>query len=279
MDALLSLLGSSIEMDRARMLVLFLLFLPPFFFSYWAVKRGLHVNLRSIAGYEALKGLLAQAAEAGQPVHLSLGIAGIGDEHTADTSAGLAVLDYIADRAAVSASPPLVTLANPTALPVAQDILRRAYRRHGYPEEYDPARARFIAPPPTLNTGSPNPAIYAGNQTDAFAYAAGTMHLLNRERLVANVMVGFFGDEYLLLGETGAQRQLNQIGGTSAPGVLPFFYATVPNTLVGEEIYAGGAYLSNRLSHVSSLVAQDVMRWMLVGIVIVGIALKSIGWI
>lgn len=279
MDALLSLLRSGIETDQARMLVLFLLFLPPFFFSYWAVKRGLHVNLRPIAGYESLKGLLAQAAEAGQPVHLSLGIAGIGDEHTADTAAGLAVLEYIADRAAVSASPPIVTLANPTALPVAQDILRRAYRRHGYPEEYDPARAQFVAPPPTLNTVSPNPALYAGNQVDAFAYAAGTMHLLNQEPLVANVMVGFFGDEYLLLGETGAQRQLNQIGGTSATGVLPFFQATVPNPLIGEEIYAGGAYLSNRTANLSSLVAQDVMRWLLVGGVIVGIALKSMGFI
>ena len=260
------------------MLVLFLIFLPPFFFAYWAIKRGLQVNLRPIAAYDSLKALLAQAAEAGQPVHLSLGIAGIGDQHTADTTAGLTVLDYVADRAAVSASPPIVTLSNPTALPVAQDVLRRAYRRHGYPEEYDPARARFIAPDPALSTGiSPDPAVYASGQTDAFAYAAGTMRLLTQQPLIANVMVGFFGDEFLLLGETGAQRRLNQIGGTSATNVLPFFYTSVPNPLIGEEIFASGAYLSNKAAHIGSLVAQDVMRWLLVAGVVGGIVLKTLG--
>ncbi|MBI4785661.1 MAG: hypothetical protein HY782_01255 [Chloroflexi bacterium] len=260
------------------MLVLFLIFLPPFFFAYWAVKRGLRLTLRPIAAYDKLKALLAQAAEAGQPVHLSLGIAGIGDQRTADTTAALTVLDYVADRAAVSASPPIVTMSHPTALPVAQDVLRRAYRRHGYPEEFDPARARFIAPDPILNSGiSPSPAIYASGQTDGFAYAAGTMRLLTQQPLIANVMVGTFGDEFLLLGETGAQRGLNQIGGTSATDVLPFFYTSVANPLIGEEIFASGAYLSNKMAHVSSLAAQDTLRWLLVIAVVGGVALKTLG--
>lgn len=278
MDVLLSLLKSTIESDQARMLALFLLFLPLFLFAYWSVKRGMRITLRPIAGYDALKRLLAQAAESGQPVHLSLGIAGIGNESTADTAAGLGVLEYLADRAAVSASPPIVTLANPTALPVAQDLLRRAYRRHGYPEEYDPARVHFIAPDPALNTGvSPAPTLYASGQNDAFAYAAGTMRLLNQQKLIANIMVGLFGDEFLLLGETGAQRCLNQIGGTSAVRVLPFVYASVANPLIGEEIYAGGAYLANKPAHLSSLLAQDALRWFLVAAVVVGTVLKTLG--
>ncbi len=278
MTALTSLFASTIQSDQARMLVLFLIFLPPFFFAYWAIKRGMTATLRTIPGFTALKGLLAQAAEAGQPVHLSLGIAGVGDQNTADTTAGLLILDYIAERAAISASPPIVTLANPTALPVAQDLLRRAYRRHGYPEEFDPNRARFIAPDPNLYTGTTqNPAVYAPGQIDGFPYAAGIMRLLTQQPLVANVMVGYFGNEFLLLGETGAQHQLNQIGGTSNASALPFFYATVPNPLIGEEIYAAGAYLSNKPAHISSLIAQDVMRWMLIAGMIGGVVLKTIG--
>jgi hypothetical protein len=193
--------------------------------------------------------------------------------------AGLAVLEYVAERAAISATPPIVTVSNPTALPVAQDLLQRAYRRQGLAEEYDPARARLIAPDPTLGTPSPNPALYSGGTIDATAYAAGTMRLLTQQPLMANVMVGWFGDEFLLLGETGAQRQLNQIGGTSATRALPFFYATMANPLIGEEIYAGGAYLSNRSSHISSLMAQDVMRWLVVGFLVVAIILKTLGLI
>lgn len=278
MDALLVLLESTIAPDEAILLALLLFFLPVFFFAYWAVKRGAQFSLRPIEAFGALKGLLAHAAEAGQPVHLSLGTAGIGDQATADTTAGLTVLEYLADRAAVSASPPIVTIANPTALPVAQDLLRRAYRRHGYPKEYDAKRARFVALDPLLGSvPSPNPAIYASNQDDAFAYAAGTMQLLSKHALVANVMVGRFGDEFLLLGETGAQRGLNQIGGTSVARVLPFVYASVSHPLIGEEIYASGAYLLAKPAHLSSLIAQDVMRWAVVGGVLLGVLLKTMG--
>lgn len=280
MDALVSLLTSSIGSNQAQMLVLFLAFWPPFFFAYWAVKRGLPFVLRPLPGYEALKRILGQAAEAGLPIHLSIGIAGIGDRQTADTTAGLYVLDYIAERAAISAIPPIVTLSHPTALPAAMDVLRRAYRRQGNPEEYDPTRARWIAPDPNLSTGfSPNPSVHGGPQTDAFAYAAGTMHLLSRQKLIANVMVGSFGDEFLLLGETGARQHLDQIAGTSAPEVLPFVYTSVTHPLIGEEIFAAGAYLQNRLSHVSSLIAQDVMRWFIVAAILAGVLLKTIGFI
>ncbi|MDE3088420.1 MAG: hypothetical protein KGJ80_03400 [Chloroflexota bacterium] len=279
-DALLSLLQSTIEPEQARMLALFLFFLPIFFFAYWAVKRGLQISLRPIDAYAALKGLLAQAAEAGQPVHLSLGISGIGDRATADTTAGLTTLEYLAERAAISASPPIVTIAHPTALPVAQDLLRRAFRREGYPEEYDASRVRFIASDPLLGSvASPTPAIYAGGQTDAFAYAAGTMQIINQHKLIANVMIGNFGAEFLLLGETGAQRNLKQIGGTSALSVLPFVYASVSHPLIGEEIYAGGAYLSGKPAHLSSLLAQDVMRWALIGGLALAIMLRTLGLI
>lgn len=268
MDAILNLLESNIGAEQTRTLALFLLFLPIFFFAYWAVKRGMTVNLRPISGYTALTGLLGQSAEAGQPVHLSLGTSGIGDKHVADTMAALTVLDYLAERGAISASPPIVTCADPTALPVAQDYMRRAYRRQGYPEEYDPARARLVAPDPNLNTTG---------HIDAFAYAAGTMRFINQQKLVANVMVGYFGDEFLLLGETGAQRQVTQIGGTSNERVLPFVYATTDHPLIGEEIYAGGAYLSDRPAHISSLFAQDSMRWLLSGFVVVAVLLRALG--
>ncbi len=280
-NTLLSLLQSTIKPEQARLLALFLFFLPIFFFAYWAVKRGARFSLRPIAAYSALKGLLARAAETGQPVHLSLGVAGIGDQATADTTAGLNILEYLAERAAISASPPIVTIANPTALPVAQDLLRRAYRHQGYSEEYDPARVRFIAPAdPTLQSSAlPAPSIYANTPHDAFAYAAGTMQVLSKQKLTANVMVGQFGDEFLLLGETGARQDLTQIGGTSAVSALPFVYATMSHPLIGEEIYAGGAYLSDKPAHLSSLLAQDVLRWVLVAGVAGAILLRTAGWI
>ncbi|MCI0474715.1 MAG: hypothetical protein L0Y55_00555 [Anaerolineales bacterium] len=270
MDPILSLLDSTIGARQARMLGVLLLFLPIFFFAYWAVKRGARFALRPIAAYAALKGLFARSAEAGQPVHLSLGTTGVGDQFTADTTAALNVLEYLAERGAISAAPLLVTLAHPTALPVAQDILRRVYRQMGMPEEYEPTRARLLAPDP-LSASTP--------RQDAFAYAVGAMRLLTQQKLVANVMIGRFGDEFLLMSEAGAQRALTQIGGTSAPEVLPFVNATMTHPLIGEEIYAGGAYLSGKPAHVSSLLAQDIMRWLIVAGVVGAIVFRTLGLI
>jgi hypothetical protein len=270
LDALLSLLDSTIGARQARMLGMLLFFLPIFFFAYWAVKRGARLVLRPIAAYAALKGLFARSAEAGQPVHLSLGTTGIGDQFTADTMAALNILEYLTERGTISAAPPIVTLANPTALPVAQDVMRRVYRQLGYPGDFDPTRARLIAP------DAPN---FPDRPNNAWAYAVGIMRLLTQQKLTANVMVGHFGDEFLLMGEAGAQRDLIQIGGTSAPEVLPFVNATMTYPLLGEEIYAGGAYLSDKPAHLSSLLAQDVMRWLIVAGIVGAALLRTLGLI
>ncbi len=242
--------------------VLFIVFLAPFIYFVYRAQLNLAMPLRPIAAYEALKQLLARAAEAGQPVHISIGTAGLGQASTADTTAGLYTLEFLADRAAVSAIPPIVTVSDPTALPIAQDQLRRAYQRQGYPEEYDPRQVRLVAP--NIN-GS------------AVAYAAGVMDVLTHERVMANVMVGTFGDEFLLMGETGAQKGLLQAGGTSNPQVLPFVYTSISHPLYGEEIYAAGAYLSAHRTHIGSLLAQDTMRAVLVIVVVLLVLARTAG--
>ncbi len=258
---ILSLIQQSLRDPGATLL--FILFIALFiYFVVYRVQVRRLMPLRPIAAYEELKNLLARAAETGQPVHISIGTAGVGQAATADTTAGVYALEFLADRAAVSGIPPLVTVSDPTALPVSQDQLRRAYQRQGYPEEYDPRQTRLVAPP--VN-GS------------AVAYAGGVMGVLNHERVMANVMVGSFGDEFLLMGETGAQKGLLQAGGTSNPQVLPFVYTSISHPLFGEEIYAAAAYLSARRTHIGSLLAQDTMRALIVAIVVLLVLARSVG--
>ncbi len=242
--------------------VLFVVFLALFVYFVYRAHLDWMLPLRPIAAYDALKDLLARAAEAGQPVHISIGVAGVGQASTADTTAGLYTLEFLADRAAVSAVPPIVTVSDPTALPLAQDQLRRAYQRQGYPEEYDPRQARWVAPPV---------------RGSAVGYAAGVMDILQHERVMANVLVGSFGDEFMLLSEPGAQRGLLQAGGTSNPQVLPFVYTSVSHPLLGEEIYAAAAYLSARKTHIASLHTQDTVRVLLVALVILAVLARTLG--
>jgi hypothetical protein len=93
---------------------------------------------------------------------------------------------------------------------------------------------------------------------------------------MANVMVGHFGDEYLLLGEAGAQRHIVQVAGSNALGVHPFMKATSDQILVGEEMFAAGAYLTDLPEYAASLRLQDVLRLLIVIAVVVGVLIKTL---
>jgi len=243
---------------HACMLAWLLFFLPVMLLATSRVRAGHGVNLRPLAGFDALRGLSARAAESGQTLHVSLGVSGISGEDTAATLAGLTVLDYLAEQGATFDAPPIVTVADPTLLPVAQDVLRHAYARQGDVENYDSKQVRLISPEPT-------------------AYAAGVMDVLGHEPLAANIMIGNFGDEYLLMGEVGAKKGIGQIGGATHPQTLPFVFASADQVLIGEEIFAGGAYLASLPAHIGSLVAQDVMRLLGIGVIVLLVLARLIG--
>ncbi len=264
MSVLLDLLNQSgISPLQAAMLAVFLPFLIPFFYVlYRAPRAPARARLRPIAAYDSLKQLVARAAETGQAVHISVGTAGVNTAQTAQTAAGLNALEYLADRAATSDIPPLVTLTDPTTVPAAMDQLRRAYERQGYPDEFRLDQARFIAPP-----------LYGS----AVPYAAGVLDVLNHEGVTANVMLGAFGDEFLLMTEPGAQRGKFQIGGTDNPSVLPFVFLSMSQPVIGEELFAAGAYLLDRVGYYTSVVAQDVYRVVLVVVVLLVIVARTLG--
>ena len=74
------------------------------------------------------------------------------------------------------------------------------------------------------------------------------------------------------------ERQgIEQIGGTTDPRVLPFAYTSTENYLLGEEIFAAGAYLSEEKTLIASLMAQDRVRTLLSIIIVIGMILKSLG--
>ncbi len=237
-------------------LALLLVLLPALAFWAFRVKAGKVGELRPLPGLEDLPGSVGRSAETGQPLHVSVGVAGIASSATAETWAGLAILDELAQDAAACGTSLIVTVADPTVLPVAQDILRRAYLRSGNPEGYDPTQVRFVAPLP-------------------LAYAAGVAGILEREPLTANVMVGSFADEYLLMGETGARHGLRQFAGAADPRALPFVYATADEALIGEEIFAGRAYLKRGPVQIASLLVEDWARWAIL-LVVLGLALFRI---
>ncbi|MCJ7668061.1 MAG: hypothetical protein MUP04_07255 [Anaerolineae bacterium] len=258
MEVLLNVLETSgIEPLAALMLVVLLVFLSFLLLAERRVRWGLKPTLRPLPGFALLDGFVGQAVETGRTLHVSMGTKGIGGTSTADTMAGLMALERLAQQAVATGLKLVVTVSDPSLLPIAQDTLRRAYERRGYPQGYDPLQVRYIAP-------------------DAIAYAAGVMGVLEREDVAANAMIGGFGDEFLLMGENGARKGVQQIGGASSLEALPFVYISTDAALLGEEIYAGGAYLSSKSSHLGSLLAQDWLRTAIILASILGVLIRSL---
>ncbi len=239
------------------MFALLLPFFPLLLILNRRIREGRRPILRSIPGYDALSTYVEQATEMGRSVHISMGTAGIGAELTAESLAGLTVLEHIASQAALSGLKPIVTISSPSLLPVAQDVLRNSHALYGYLEEYDPTCVRFISP-------------------NNVAYAAGVTDILDHGGVAANIMVGSFGDEVLLMSEVGARRGIGQVAGTTSPHILPFIYASVDHSLIGEQIFAAGAYLLNKTSHIASLAAQDWLRTAIIITVVIGVLVRTL---
>jgi hypothetical protein len=239
-------------------IILILLFVGALLFFTARVRAGKEPGLRRIAAYEALKGFAGRAVETGRPFHLSLGIGSMADVTTADSLAGLSILNYLAEQSSLTGMQPIVSMADPTVMLFAQNVVRSAQANKPYDLETGYRQVRWIAPQPA-------------------AYAAGVMSLLSLDDVEANVMVGAFGDEYLLMGETAARRNIAHIGGASNPNTLPLIYVSAQEALFGEEIYAAGAYLQRRPSHIGSLLAQDTLRWGIALAILGGVVISSLG--
>ena len=81
-------------------LVVLLLILPILVFLTYRVRAGKGGELRPLPGLEELPNLVGRSAETGLPLHVSVGVAGIGGSTTAETWAGLTVLRQLAEAAA-----------------------------------------------------------------------------------------------------------------------------------------------------------------------------------
>jgi hypothetical protein len=110
-----------------------------------------------------------------------------------------------------------------------------------------------------------------------FAYAAGAVALIHDEEMGANLLLGSFGDEVALITEAGDRSESLTLAGTDNLAGQAVLFATAQEPLIGEETYAGGAYMGAGGMHNASLVAQDILRWVIILALLVGAALKLAG--
>jgi len=202
-------------------------------------KRGvLKPRIRRLPGVDAIDEFVGRATELGRPVHFTLGIGAVSNPQSI---AGLAIAKYIAKKCAEYNTPFLFTFADYTIQIVAPDLLKEAYIEAGKPDDYKIENVRWL--------------------TDRqFAYATGVMGLILREKVAANFILGYFAAESLIISEAGFRTGAAQVAGTTNSYQIPFFVTTCDYTLISEELFTAGAYISKEPIQIGTIAAQDYVR-------------------
>jgi len=244
------------RMDRLNTLIFLLVFAVMVLVYIRLAKMGRPLFLRKLAGLDAMDEAVGRATEMGKPV---LFIPGIQEVSEIQTIAGLSILGKVAAFTAEYETPLLVTVQYPVVMAAAQEIVKDSYTNAGKKDLYSDSMVQYVA----------------GSQ---FALAAAVNGIMTRIKPAANIFMGAFYAESLLLAETGNLTGAIQIAGTANPEQLPFFIAACDYTLMGEELYAASAYLSGEPKILGSLKGQDLMKIVITVLMIISIILLLTSW-
>lgn len=207
-------------------------------------RRARRAPLRPIAAYEVLHQAPTRAVESDLPLHVSLGSGAVGTEATPETAAALKVARYLAEGGSAGTVRTIATAGDGTVVAGAMGLAD--------------ADALFAGP-------------------DPMAYTAGTAAMTDGEPAATHVLLGSFGDEGLWLAGALSSGIRTPVGGTVEPSAAALMYAVMDEAVVGEEVYAAGAYLGDE-HQVASLVAVDTLRLMGVFALVLGTLAISLGW-
>jgi hypothetical protein len=243
------------EPARLNLLIGLALFLIFLFVNISRAKRGATMFIRPLAGLQAVEEAIGRATEMGRPV---LYVPGLGDMSEVGTLASITILSRVARRTAEMGCDLEVPGYDPVATTIMEGAVRQAYVEVGRGDSFRSGSVHYVS-------------------AQQFAYVAAVTGYMLRERPAANIFMGSFYAESLFLAETGNLTGAIQIAGTDQVTQLPFFVCACDYALLGEELYAAGAYLGREPVLLATIAAQDWAKAVAAGVVIVGAILMSLG--
>jgi hypothetical protein len=212
-------------------------------------------NIRPISAYDKINQEINIAVEDGSQLHISLGRGGITGPESASALAGLSILKQVIEKSSVCDYPPVASTGDAVISILAQDTIQRTSQAISVSDQRRNPSGELVGVTP-------------------FSYAAGTLTAIRDKNVSANIHAGWFGSEIIWLTTAGERQSSPTIAGTTQLPAQAIIYASASDPLLGEDLYAGGAYLGAGKMHLASISAQDVMRWIIVAIIIISVLLN-----
>jgi hypothetical protein len=214
-------------------------------------------TIRKIPGLDAIEEAVGRCTETGKMVHYSVGdYGGLNTEFAPEIIAGVSVLRYVASLVAKYKSKILVSTPYPEALTLIEDTLKSGYADAGAPDYFKGDQVRYIP----MN-----------------AYQPGVLGILTEENVGANIMIGPFSGATVLWGMTTSAVGAIGIAGTGRTAQIPYMVVCFDYSILGEEVFAAGAYVTKEPYIVSALVANDLLRVFIISILLLGTLFLTMG--
>jgi len=223
----------------------------------WRARRGHVPYVRRLAGIAALEEAVGRATEMGRPIIFAMGCT---DVQRIETHASLAVLGHVARLAARMRTPLLALVRVANTYPITEEVMREAYTTEGVPDQFRAEeQVRYLS-------------------EESVVYAMGVARLIEETGAGCAIFFGAFDFTSLLMAEPGARMGVLQIAGDPSLYQIPFFVCTCSHTVVGEEYFAAGAYVSSDPTMRGTLVSQDAIKAILAALIVVGTVAAQLAW-
>jgi hypothetical protein len=235
------------DLQTLPVLIISIISFAVIFYAILSLRKGKEFKVREISGLKAVEEAVGRATEMGSPILFTPGYGG--DIQRPTTIASLNILSTVAEKTAEYDCRLIYPTHDPVIMAVAQEVVKGAYYKLGYPERYRADDIFYIS-------------------SSQFGYAAAVDGLISRNRPASVFLLGTFEAESLIMAETGNSIGAMQIAGTDSTIQLAFFIVACDYTLIGEELFAASGYLTQDKSILASIKAQDLLK-LLIGIFIV----------
>jgi len=215
-------------------------------------------SFRNIPAFPRIRRAVSLVVEDGTRLHVSLGRGSLLTPFGVAAYAGLSLLRRLGEVTSLSDRPPIATSGDGLLNIVAQDTLRDAHEAVAVDQNFNMNNGRLTGLTP-------------------FSYAAGVMPAIRDEVISTNVLMGNFGVEVGLLTEAAERQNASVVAASDNLPAQAVLFAASADPLIGEELFAAGAYVQAGNMHAASLLVQDVLRWLIIIVLVAGAILKAVG--
>jgi hypothetical protein len=221
----------------------------------WTIMRarkGIVPNIRKLPALDAIEEAIALCAEKGTMAWFPMGGGPIDDpQGSPGQLVSMSVLGY-ATKYCADMGVKLVTGTNrANMVPMLDDVLFEGFRAHDASDLHSLENVRFFP--------------------SQMAYIAGNSTIHEYEGPACQIMIGNWWAETPAFCEIAKRKNAFIVGGTDYMENVAYLVAFSDYSLVFEEIYAAGAYIGDDVEAKGTILAEDIMKFVFIGLSILGL--------